>query len=456
MDTPTPKRRDYIDLLRLALPILIGQVGMIVVGFADNAMVGHYSTDALASASFVNNIFNISILGTIGFTYGLTPLVGALFSRGAKRDIGSMVRAGIVVNTVFATLMLAGMTILYFFLDRLGQPSHLLPTIRPYYIIYLLGMLPIMVFNVFAQWSYAVNNTRMPMWIILIANAVNVFGNWVLIFGNLGMPEMGLTGAGISTLAARVLCAVAIVAVFARRKAYAEYVRGFGQGRAWRTHLRKIWTTSLPVALQLMCETGSFSVACIMAGWLGAVELASLQVIIVVGTLGFCIYYSFAAAVAVKVSNAAGHGDCAGMRRLAWRGYHIMLVLMTLSSLTFVFAGRTLMEIFSNDPAVVTMAAGLIGPLVLYQLGDATQINFANALRGTSRVLPMSWIAFVSYIVVGIPATYIMAFTLDMGMTGIVGSFSVSLFLAGTLFLTFFLRATHHTRQPRIRTGNFQ
>lgn len=130
------------------------------------------------------------------------------------------------------------------------------------------------------------------------------------------------------------------------------------------------------------------------------------------------------------------------MRRLAWRGYHIMLVLMTLSSLTFIFAGRHLMEIFSNDTAVVTMAASLIGPLVLYQLGDATQINFANALRGTSHVLPMSWIAFISYIVVGIPATYIMAFTLDMGMTGIVGSFSVSLFLAGALFLTFFLRAT--------------
>jgi len=438
----TSKRHDYIDLLKLALPILIGQVGMIVVGFADNAMVGHYSTDALASASFVNNIFNISILGTIGFTYGLTPLVGALYSRGAKRDIGSMVRAGLVVNTVFATLMLAGMTILYFFLDRLGQPAHLLPTIRPYYVIYLLGILPIMVFNVFAQWSYAVNNTRMPMWIILIANAVNVFGNWVLIFGHLGMPELGLTGAGISTLAARVLCAVAIVVVFARCKAYTGYVHGFGQGRVWRCHLRKIWTTSLPVALQLMCETGSFSVACIMAGWLGAVELAALQVIIVVGTLGFCIYYSFAAAVSVKVSNAAGRGDCAEMRRMAWRGYHIMLVLMTLSSLTFIFAGRTLMEIFSNDTTVVTMAAGLIVPLVLYQLGDATQINFANALRGTSRVLPMSWIAFVSYVVVGIPATYIMAFTLDMGMTGIVGSFSVSLFLAGALFLTFFLRAT--------------
>lgn len=438
----TSKRHDYIDLLKLALPILIGQVGMIVVGFADNAMVGHYSTDALASASFVNNIFNISILGTIGFTYGLTPLVGALYSRGAKRDIGSMVRAGLVVNTVFATLMLAGMTILYFFLDRLGQPAHLLPTIRPYYVIYLLGMLPIMVFNVFAQWSYAVNNTRMPMWIILIANAVNVFGNWVLIFGYLGMPELGLTGAGISTLAARVLCAAAIVVVFARCKAYTGYVHGFGQGRVWRCHLRKIWTTSLPVALQLMCETGSFSVACIMAGWLGAVELAALQVIIVVGTLGFCIYYSFAAAVSVKVSNAAGRGDCAEMRRMAWRGYHIMLVLMTLSSLTFIFAGRTLMEIFSNDTTVVTMAAGLIVPLVLYQLGDATQINFANALRGTSRVLPMSWIAFVSYVVVGIPATYIMAFTLDMGMTGIVGSFSVSLFLAGALFLTFFLRAT--------------
>lgn len=426
------------------MPILIGQAGMIVVGFADNIMVGHYSTDALASASFVNNVFNVVILGVIGFSYGITPLAGALFSMRKEADIGSMLRSALRLNTIFTALMMLIMTVVYFNLDRLGQPEHLLPIIRPYYIITLIGMVPIMAFNVFAQWSYSINNTRMPMWIILIANLVNVAGNYIFIFGHFGMPELGLTGAGLSTFASRIVCGVSIITVFFGRNRYRNYAAGFRRVAEWRRHTRKIMRTSLPISIQMMCETGSFSIAGIMAGWLGHIELAALQVIIIVGMLGFCIYYSFGSAVAVKVANAAGEDNRESMRAYAWRGYHIMLALMTASSLTFIFAGKQLMSIFSDDPLLVSMSTSLIFPLVLYQLGDATQINFANALRGTSRVRPMSWIAFISYVVVGIPATYIMTFPMGMGMHGIVGSFSVSLFLAGALFLTFFVRATRN------------
>ena len=432
----------YRQLIVLALPILVGQVGSIVVGFADNMMVGHYSTDALASASFVNNVFNVAILGVMGFTYGITPLVGALYARRADSDIGNMMRVGLRVNTAFLAIVMALMTTLYFNLELLGQPEELLPLIRPYYLTVLAGMIPFMIFNVFAQWSYAINNTGMPMWIILGANALNIAGNWLLIYGHWGLPELGLTGAGISTLTARFVCATSIYLIFSRRRAYAAYFAGFNTRLNKSGNVRRLWTTSLPVSIQMICESGSFSVAAIMAGWLGKVPLAALQIVIIIGTLGFCIYYSFGAAVAVKVSNAAGTGDRAAMRDIAWKGYHIMLVLMLTACLIFGFAGKSLMSIFSEDSAVVSLAGSLIAPLLCYQLGDATQINFANALRGTSRVLPMSWIAFISYVIVGVPATYIMTFTLGMGMTGLVGSFSVSLFLAGGLFLVYFLRAT--------------
>lgn len=433
---------DYRQLLRLAVPILIGQVGMIFVAFADNIMVGQYSTDALASASFVNTVFNVAILGVIGFTYGLTPLVGALAARHADAEIGRTVRAGVIANSIYGAIVIAVMTALYFNLENLGQPAHLMPLIKPYYLIVLAGMVPVIAFNVFMQWSYAVGNTRMPMWIILAANALNVVGNYALIYGHWGLPELGLTGAGISTLASRVFSAVVIIAVFFGRKTNRPYAAGFAAARTGRRDIVSITRTSLPVSVQLMCETGSFSAAGIMAGWLGTIELAALQVIIVVGTLGFCIYYSFGSAVAVKVSNAAGMGDNAAMRRYAWRGYHIMLIFMLTASLTFIFAGKSLMGIFSSDTAVVSMAASLIVPLVMYQLGDATQVTFANSLRGTGHVMSMLWIAVVSYVIVGIPATYVMTFTLGMGMTGLIGSFSVSLFVAAALFLYFFLRTT--------------
>lgn len=435
-------KKDYISILKLGLPILIGQLGMIVVGFADNVMVGRYSTEALASASFVGNVFNMAILACMGFTYGLTPLIGALFTQKRYSAIGEILRNGIVLNVLFSLLVSAVMTVLYFNVDKMGQPEELLPLIRPYYLLFLSGMLPISLFNVFAQWAYAINRSKMPMWIILVANVVNVIGNYVLIYGKFGCPELGLTGAGISTLLSRILCLICILVVFFGRKEYREYKDGFMLSRISMDRVKHVFRTSWPVSLQMTLETGAFSCAAIMAGWLGKVPLASFQVLLIVGTLGFCVYYSMATSVSVLVANASGIDDRKAMRRVAFAGYHIILLLATIASVVFVLFGKPLICIFSEDPEVIMTSISLIFPLVLYQYGDATQINFANALRGTSNVMPMLWIAFVSYVVVGLPVTYLLGFTFSMGIYGIFLSFSVSLFLAAGLFLYFFMRTT--------------
>ena len=435
---------NYIQLIKLGLPILIGQVGMIIVGFADTIMVGQYSTEALASASFVNNVFNVANLACIGFTYGLTPLIGALFTQKRYDTIGAMVRNGVFLNTMFAILLCAIMTIVYFNVHRMGQPTELLPLIRPYFLLFLVGIVPVAIFNAFAQWAYAINRTKMPMWIILIANILNIIGNYVLIYGKCGFPEMGLTGAGISTLFARIFTMVAIAIVFFCFKDYRNYSAGYKQSRLSLRMLRQINRTSWPVALQMALETGAFSVAAIMAGWLGKVPLASYQVMVTVGTLGFCIYYSLGSSVSVLVSNAAGLKDNRLIRQISFAGYHIMLTLTGISSVVFICFGEYLIKAFTGDQAVIATSMSLIVPLVLYQFCDATQINFANALRGTSNVLPMLWIAFVSYVIVGLPATYLLGFPCQLGIYGIYLSFSVSLSVAAALFLYFFMRTTRH------------
>lgn len=440
----------YMPIARLAIPVLVGQLGMIVVGFADNIMVGRYSTEALASASFVNNLFNSVIFFCLGFTYGITPLVGALYAQKRQYDIGKMMRNAMLLNSIVSILITGLLGIMYFYIDRFGQPAELLPTIRPYYLLYLGGIIPITLFNVFAQWSYGIRNTWMPMVIVLVANILNVGGNYLLIYGNFGAPELGLTGAGIATLFARWTCAAAIITAFFFTRSFRQYADGYKNSCISGEHLKQLNLTSWPVALQMTMEAGSFSIAAIMAGWIGAVELAAFQILVIVGTLGFCLYYSLGTSVSVLVANEAGRGDTVAMRRIGFAGYHTMLVLATMSTLTFCLLGRTLMGAFTNDPVVLTCAMGLIIPLVLYQYGDATQINFANALRGTSNVMPMLGIAFVSYVVIGIPATYFLAFPCGMGIYGIILSFSASLFTAGALFLYFFMRTT------RKRTSSVQ
>lgn len=435
-------RSDYSSILRLGMPILIGQLGMIVVGFADNIMVGRYSTEALASASLVNNLFNVAIFACLGFTYGLTPLIGALFTQRRDNAIGSLLRNGLLLNIMFSLGVTVIMGVIYLNLERLGQPGELLPIIRPYYLIYLAGLLPVTIFNVFAQWAYAINRTKMPMWIILSANLVNIAGNYLLIYGNFGCPELGLTGAGISTFIARWLTVALIIGIFAARRDYRRYRGGFTGGHFNTAEIGRVSRTSWPVAIQMVFESGSFTFAAIMAGWLGAIPLAAFQIIVITGTLGFCVYYSMASAVSVLVANTAGLADNRGMRRVAFAGYHIMLTLAAMSSLIFIFGGKSMIMAFTEDPAVIATTMTLIFPLVLYQLGDATQITFANSLRGTSQVTPMIWIAGVSYMVIGVPATYILGFPVGLGIYGILLSFSVSLFIAAVLFLGYFLRAT--------------
>ena len=435
-------KENYSAIISLGIPILIGQLGTIVVGFADTIMVGRYSTEALASASFVNNLFYTANFACMGFTYGLTPLIGAMFSQERKNTIGEILRNGVVLNLIFSLLITCVMFLFYINVDKMGQPEELLPLIRPYFLLFLVGLIPTSLFNVFAQWSYAIGNSRMPMWIILISNIANIIGNWLLIYGNLGFPEMGLNGAGISTLIARIICPIAIVAIFFGLKKYREYSQGFFNSSVSYKKQKHITLTSLPIALQLSLESGSFTFAAVVAGWLGAIELAAYQIIVIVGTLGFCIYYSMGSSVSVLVANAAGHNDKKGMRQVAFAGYHIMLTLATISSFIFIFFGRDLMTIFTDDAVVIATASTLIFPLVLYQLGDATQINFSNALRGTSNVMPMLWIALVCYVIVGVPATYLLAIPASLGIFGIILSFSIPLFLAGALFLYFFMKTT--------------
>ena len=280
-------KENYSAIISLGIPILIGQLGTIVVGFADTIMVGRYSTEALASASFVNNLFYTANFACMGFTYGLTPLIGAMFSQGRTNTIGEILRNGVVLNLIFSLLITCVMFLFYINVDKMGQPKELLPLIRPYFLLFLVGLIPTSLFNVFAQWSYAIGNSRMPMWIILISNIANIIGNWLLIYGNLGFPEMGLNGAGISTLIARIICPIAIVAIFFGLKKYREYSQGFFNSSVSYKKQKHITLTSLPIALQLSLESGSFTFAAVVAGWLGAIELAAYQIIVIVGTLGF-------------------------------------------------------------------------------------------------------------------------------------------------------------------------
>lgn len=444
--------REYKALLRLGVPVLITQVGIMAVNFADTIMVGAYGTDELASAAFVNSLFVPVIVMLIGFASGIIPIVGALFGRGDSHGAGLTLKAGLQVNLAVSFVFTAIMGGLYFFLDRFGQPEDLLPLIRPYYLIVLGTVIPAAVFNCFQQASNAFNDTRMPMWIILSCNVLNIFGNWMLIYGHLGMPEMGLVGAGISTLVSRALATIAIAVLFLTLKRFRSYRRSMLSNERVGHIRTNVWRVSYPVMIQNGIECALWTLGAIVSGWFGKIQLASYQVVNTMAQLGFMTFIGFGVAASVRVSNAMGVRDYRQVRISATATLHLNLVLGTLACLVFALFGRSIISIFTPNPDVVAMAVTLIVPLLLYQYGDAVQLTYANALRGTGDVQPLLWTSVIAYVIVGMPVLLLLACVFDLGCVGVYYSFSAALFTASVLLILFFRRAVRRAESGVVRS----
>ena len=434
--------RPYLTLLSLGLPIVIGQIGVIVLGFADTLMIGHHSTTELAAASFVNNMFNLAIIFSTGFSYGLTPIVGSLFGQGRHPEAGEALRNSLAANTLMALLVCLVMGTLYLNLDRMGQPEELLPYIRPYFLVLLASLPFVLWFNGFKQFTDGITDTKVSMWILLSGNVLNIAGNYLLIYGRLGLPEMGITGAGVATLTSRILMVAAYLTLFFFTRRYTVYRRGFLAGRINRRDFIQLNRLGWPIAGQMGMETASFSFSAIMIGWLGSLQLASYQIMMSVSQVCFMMYYGMGAAVAVRISNFHGQNDLENVRRTARHGFHIMLALLVLTGIPFFLLRHHIGSWFTDSEAVSLMVAQTILPFLLYQFGDALQINFANALRGIADVRPMLLYAFIAYFVISLPAGYLFGFVLDGGIVGIWLAFPFGLTSAGIMYWLRFRKKT--------------
>lgn len=421
-------------LLKLGLPIVVGQLGIIVLSLADTLMVGRYGTDELAAAGFVNNMFNLVIMFATGFSYGLTPIVGRLFGRNDSLSIGERLKNGLFANLLMAILLTLGMVVLYLNLHRLGQPDELLPLMRPYYLTLLISIVFVMLFNAFKQFADGITDTRTAMWFLLGGNLLNIVGNWLLIYGNCGFPEMGLLGAGMATLFSRIMMVVCFAVYFFSVSRYRAYREGFLKSRINRRDFLEINKLGLPIALQITMETASFSLTAVMVGWLGSLALAAHQVMLTVGQLGFMLYYGMAAAITVRVSNYHGSQDLPNLRRTVTTGFRIILAMAVGVSALMLTFRSDLGVWFTNSHDVALVVASLVIPFVVYQFGDGLQCAFSNALRGISEVKQMVVISFVAYVLISLPAAYVLGFVCDLGLVGIWWSFPLGLTSAGIMF----------------------
>lgn len=432
--------REYRALIKLGIPITIGQVGLTLQNVADNIMVGRHSTEELAAAGFINNLFVLALLLTIGYSIGSVSQIGSLYTQGRTSRIVSVLKASIVADVLQCVLIVAALFGLYFVLPYLGQPSELLPLMKPYLLIQIASLPFMVVTGAFRQMTDSINDTAVAMTIMLIGNVWNIFFNWVLIFGNLGFPEMGIQGAAWATFTSRVLMLIIYLAVFFGLPRYHKYRECWSSSPCSRRDVIHLNRLGWPIAVQMGLETASFTLVSIFLGWLGTNTLAAHQVMINVANTVFMFYIGISNAVSIRVSNWNGLGNRIGVRQAAFAGYQIILAMgIVLSILAFIYS-RDISILFTDSQEVATIVASLALPLVLYQFGDGMQVTFANALRGLGDVKKLMKYSFFAYIVISLPLSYVFGIIFEWGAFGIWMGFPFGLTTAALLYLRRFLK----------------
>lgn len=430
----TNKKHHYRELLSIGFPIIIGQLGTIILGFADTLMIGHHSTPELAAAGLVNNIFGLVFVSYMGFTYGLTPIIGKLYGEERTDCIGQKVRNSFFANMLTGAIFTAVLILLYLNLAHIGQPEELLSLIRPYFLVNLASVLFMGIFFTMKQFLDGIRKTKVAMWAMIGGNVVNILGNWVLIYGVAGFPELGLLGAGISTLVSRILMALAMVSIVIAGKGFREYRHDLFHSSLNKADFKEMNRLGWPVALQLGMESAAFTLSCVMVGWLGTIPLVAHQVMITLSQLFYLVLSGMAAALAIRVSHFMGQKDYAAVRRNAYDGFRLNLLFSLCMGIPVFLLRHQIGGWFNDNAEVQAYVSVLIILMMVYQFGDGLQYTFANALRGIACVKPMVLYAFIAYFVISLPLGYTLGFTCGMGILGIWIAFPFGLTIAGEMY----------------------
>lgn len=425
IETRNDYKRHIKALLLLSLPIIIGQLGNIVTGLADTVMVGQHSTDELAAASFVNNVINAFIILGTGFSFNYTPIIGENLAVNRRFAIGGWLKNSLMANLTTTAIIIICLLAILLNLPYLKQPDELIPLIKPYYIVLMCSIPFVMLANSFRQFVEGIMDASISMWVLTLGNALNIVGNYVLIYGKFGFPELGLLGAGISTLVSRIFMLLLFVGIFLKHNRYHSYRKGFAAVNINRKDWKRLNRLGWPIAMQQGVEAATFCITTIMIGWLGGLELAAHQIAVAISTVSFTIYLGVGSAVAIRTSMYNGLKDAVNIRRTTISGVIIATLISVLVSLILVLCYDSIGTFFSDDLKVTGIVATLIPILIAYQFGDSIQIVLANALRGLSDVTSIMCISFVSYFVFALPAGYCIAFFFNKGISGVWMSYPI-------------------------------
>lgn len=429
---------------------MVSQLGHVMVGVADSAMVGHLGAEPLAAAALGNVIFHLMMTFGIGISYAITPLVAAADGEGNNTMIGKVLRHGTIINITSSIIIVSIVVFGGGVLFHLDQPQDVVIMSIPYLNIITLSIIPLMVFQTYRQFAEGLSFTKHAMFITLGANILNVVLNYILIFGKLGFQPLGLNGAGYATLISRIVMAAlmfSFVFFWPHFKAYRN--EGFRIGHYTRSLFRRMLRIGLPAGFQFVFEVSAFGFAAIMVGWFGAKALAAHQIAINLAAISYMMATGLSAAATIRVGNQLGRNDIPVLRTAGFTIFFMTVIFMSIWAVIFISGRNFLPTLYIDDQSVIQIAASLLVVAGFFQISDGVQVVGLGALRGLADVKIPTLVTFLAYWIFALPLGYLLGFTFDFGVIGIWIGLLAGLSISGILLFTRF----HHLTKKMLHNG---
>ena len=428
-------RKEAFITWKLSTPIILGELTQMALGIIDSIMVGKISYQQLAAAALVNSVLNIPFVLGFGLTISVSQTVSMANGRRDNLKVSHYLYNGFWLCTIAAILIAVALQFSKNILFHLGQDIEVATLGAPYLQLMGWSIIPMMMFISLKQFADGLERTRTAMLLSIAALPINIFINWLLVYGNGGFPRLELTGAGYGTLITRILILLIFMVVLFVHPFFSRYIAVRKNQWNLRLHtIKELLHIGIPSSLQVTMETGAFAVSSIIIGTLGAVQLAANQIAISCASLAFMISWGLAQGASIRVSNAWGRNNWKDINSIGKTTLISGIIYGILGVLFFVSFRYALPLAFNNDATVMALASVLMLYAAVFQISDATQVIAVGLLRGIKDVkVPTLYIA-IAYWVVGIPVGCLMAFTFKMGVTGMwIG------FVSGLTFSSVFL-----------------
>ena len=407
------------ETFNLAYPVIIGQLGFIMMGVVDSIMVGELGAVPLAGASLGNSMFILIFIIGLGVSMSVTPLIAILV--GAKRfqECGIYFRQSLIVNIVLGLILMSAVFFTSNLFEYLNQPLAVAEQASSYTKIIALSIMPAMLFHTYKQFIEGFSIMKPAMIIAIVANIINAFANWVFIYGNIGMPALGLNGAGWATFFSRVFMVFVIMLYVMNKEYFKQFDVNFHFKKINFPVIKKILSIGLPSGFQYFFEVGAFSFAVIMIGWLGTNQLAAHQIAINLASITFMVVLGISAAGGIRVGNEVGKKDVVEVRKAGFTAVIMGASIMFTFGVIFIVLNEFLPTLYIDNEDVIRIASSLIVIAALFQISDGIQGVGIGVLRGLTDVKIPTLITFIAYWVLALPIGYLFGFVFHFGVDGV-------------------------------------